>query len=200
MPPSTSDQASQSGTDAGGSTGQTLDQLRARFALERVQAVIGHIRQTPDTGSDPKGSNRDGPSGASNASGQDHGVDPQDYRRRVENLPALILTNGLGQTLAYLLADSHKPENGAARQVASDLAQYLMVERKIYSPEKHNEPERAVALLEAIVNGNRDELRRATDEALAFLVWWKKLVRAFIQKKPASDSGGRSSGVSTATG
>ncbi len=105
-------------------------------------------------------------------------VKSQEYRRRVEQLPSMILTNGLGQTLAFLLSDSN---DHAALAVATDLAEYLTAQRKLYR--KDNEQLTSVDLLESIVGGDRDMLQRATDESLSLLTWWKKLVRAYIPKQ-----------------
>ena len=70
-----------------------------------------------------------------------------------------ILTSGLGQTIAFALTkndDSHKA-------VLEALTGYLL-------PGK-----RADDLLKHLIEGSAEQLRRRTDDALAFLTWMARL-------------------------
>jgi len=109
----------------------------------------------------------------------------QEYRRLVERLPVMILTNGLGQTLAYL-SSRHGDANGdrdrieAFRLVSGHLHEMIVDERGLY-------PNGQGDLLHQLIKGNRQQLRQATDEALAVLSWWTKFVRAFLPKPEGED-------------
>ncbi len=113
----------------------------------------------------------------------------KEYRRLVETLPAMTLTNGLGQVLAYLesRAARDRGETGAAARsdatgrVIHDLTHLLVNVRGLYA-EQGPYVDQNGFLLQCVINGNREHLRRATDEALAVLNWWTKFVRAFLPK------------------
>jgi len=111
---------------------RTLEQKRAAFVLRRLESWR-----------EPK--NREG---------------GKEYRRIVQRLPAMVLTNGLGQALAFLMSD---PDDRTALAVVGDLTAYLVGERGLYSSESPN-------LVAKIVDGDRETLRRATDETLALLI------------------------------
>jgi CRISPR-associated protein Cmr5 len=98
----------------------------------------------------------------------------QEYRRVIQGLPAMVLTNGLGQALAFLMSDR---SSVAKQAVVRDLTDALTTIRGLYT----NQPD-DLTLVERIVNGNREMFRQATDETLALLTWWVKFVRAFLPK------------------
>jgi CRISPR-associated protein Cmr5 len=134
----------------------TMEQQRAAFALAMVK------QQMPAQG------------GSATSQKQ-----AQEYRRVIQGLPAMVLTNGLGQALAFLISD---PNSVAKQAVVRDLTDALTTIRGLYT----NQPDE-LSLVERIVNGNREMLRQATDETLALLTWWVKFVRAFLPG-PEGDS------------
>ena len=120
----------------------TMEQRRAAFVLDRVKRQATNQQQA------------------------------QEYRRVIQGLPAMVMTNGLGQALAFLMSD---PKNVAKQAVVQDLTDALTTIRGLYT----NQPD-DLTLVERIVHGNREMLRQATDETLAVLAWWVKFVRAFL--------------------
>ena len=120
----------------------TMEQRRAAFVLDRVKRQETNQQQA------------------------------QEYRRVIQGLPAMVMTNGLGQALAFLMSD---PKHVAKQAVVQDLTDALTTIRGLYT----NQPD-DLTLVERIVHGNREMLRQATDETLAVLAWWVKFVRAFL--------------------
>ncbi len=92
-----------------------------------------------------------------------------DYRTIAMKLPSLILTNGLGQTLAFLRS---KPDRQHFQLLYSHLAQWV------------GERVRANGdLLDWLVNNaTSHQYRLATMEALALLQWLKRFAEAELPK------------------
>jgi CRISPR-associated protein Cmr5 len=120
---------------------QTVEQARAQFALGRVQDVKG--KQARLAGR---------------------------YRQEIMGLPAMILSNGLGQTLAFLKAKSEggrtRNEHDAAYQHLSD---WVRLQLKLPKD-----------LLESITEMDVNTYRLAQAEALAVLGWLKRFVESEI--------------------
>ena len=94
-----------------------------------------------------------------------------DYRTIVTKAPSLILTNGVGQTLAYLRSKSDRPH---FNRLYEDLSAWLINRTGIKDGRD---------LLEWVVNvASSQEYRRATTEALAFLQWMKRFAEAYLPK------------------
>jgi CRISPR-associated protein Cmr5 len=89
------------------------------------------------------------------------------YKSLAQKMPSYILTNGLGQTLAFLRAKG-KPgnEHDALYRHISDwvISQVDSVSRK--------------PLLEWVMEKNSQAYRRAATETLAFLAWLKRFAEA----------------------
>lgn len=91
--------------------------------------------------------------------------DPKKFGGQAKKLPTRIIAAGLGQALAFLKAKSYAPG------LLAELQDW--VTKRI--PLAQGEPE---DLLERIVKGDSDFLRRATDEVLAWLVWLNRFIEA----------------------
>jgi CRISPR type III-B/RAMP module-associated protein Cmr5 len=94
---------------------------------------------------------------------------PQDksaYRRQARRLGPAILMNGLGQAAATLAASSD------ARPLYDDLSSWLCRKypRSPYAEQSD--------LIEAIATGTRNQFMWASEEALSWLEWVKKLAVA----------------------
>ena len=97
--------------------------------------------------------------------------DSEDYAREAKRFPVRIMTSGLGQTLAFMDA-----KGGKGRQhLTNDLANWLLMERKFGS-----KGEDCKALTTTIIEGDADLLRRATEEAQAYLQWLTRFAEAEI--------------------
>lgn len=132
---------------------QTLDMKRASNAWDTVQRI--HVGQ-------PDGDWKDR------------------YASYVESLPAAILTCGLGQAAATLLSAAAKTSDAISDP---HMVLYKDLESWLCRPE----PEAPYAgkdnLMQAIVSGDRQIYMKAQAEALAWLVWLKKLAVAYLKKE-----------------
>jgi len=94
------------------------------------------------------------------------------YRSLALKTPVLILTNGLGQTLAFF-----KSKGGEHDLLYGHLSKWLVNESKIYDQGE---------LVQKIINGDSTTYRQATTETLAFLNWLKRFAEAVL---PPEESG-----------
>lgn len=91
----------------------------------------------------------------------------EDYAREAKRLPVRIMTSGLGQTLAFMKAKESK----GGERLRDDLENWLLVERKFGGKN----------LMTTIIEGDADLLRRATEEAQAYLQWLTRFAEAEIR-------------------
>jgi CRISPR-associated protein Cmr5 len=135
------------------SSQQTLDQRRARHAWEAVDAFAKiHVRESNGK--------------------RDPDKEAKKYATHAKKLPTRILTAGLGQALAFLKAKGYAPD------LLMALSDWVL-DKRLNKDSKKPRPADD-ALLHAIVNGNSDELRRWTDESLAYLQWLNRWVESII--------------------
>jgi CRISPR-associated protein Cmr5 len=105
------------------------------------------------------------------------------YRSYAESLPATIVTNGLGQACATLLARANGRKDDAHYLLYAHLEEWLCRSEDPVFPQ-------ANALIEAIVKNDQRRYVRAQAEALAYLVWLKKFAQAFLKKASTSEGDG----------
>jgi CRISPR-associated protein Cmr5 len=99
-----------------------------------------------------------------------YGDDANKYAGEAKRLPIRIMAAGLGQALAFLLAKA-KDKKPSLQKLHEDLTDWVIQER----PMKAAVPR---SLMESIVAGDSDFLRRATDETLAYLLWLNRFAEA----------------------
>ncbi len=132
---------------------QTKEQQRSKFALEQVEKVF-RIPEKADLVVDKETANF------------------------VVGVPTMILTNGLGQTLAFILSkeDQKKPYFAKTFQVIRD---WLVKQKRpnLDATEK-------LGFLKQIAALDQKEYLWAQQETLCLLQWLKRYVRAF--QDPAS--------------
>lgn len=138
----------------------TLEQQRAKHALTCIKEVQGRPSRQ----------------------------EQQSYRSYVESLPTTIVTSGLGQAVAMLLAriKSTSAEGKAYELLHKHLEQWLTSKAEPKGPY-----EGAKSLLEAIIERDQDVYVRAHAEALAYVMWLKRLAQAFLERKPETTSHGK---------
>lgn len=95
--------------------------------------------------------------------------DAKEYAGEAKKLPMRIRAAGLGQALAFLLARA-KDKKKNLKQLHDDLTDWVIYKRPL-SAKKNN-------LMESIIEGDSDFLRRATDEVLAYLQWLNRFAEA----------------------
>ncbi len=89
------------------------------------------------------------------------------YKSLALKTPILILTNGLGQTLAFF-----KSKGGEHELLYGHLSNWLTNESKIYGQGE---------LIQNIISGDSAKYRQATTETLAFLNWLKRFAEAELE-------------------
>ena len=100
---------------------------------------------------------------------KDRNADGKEYAGEAHKLPMRIMAAGLGQALAFILAKA-KEKKKNLKQLHEDLTDWVM--------RKHPLPGKKDNLLESIIEGDAAFLRRATDEALAYLQWLNRFAEA----------------------
>ncbi|MFN3533510.1 MAG: type III-B CRISPR module-associated protein Cmr5 [Candidatus Brocadia sp.] len=101
----------------------------------------------------------------------------KEYRSIVMKLPALILTNGLGQTLAFLKSKGKNDDSNPEKRVYEDLQGWLLKTDLInLGRVTHDE------LIERIMAIDSTKYRFVTMESLSFLNWLKRFADAMLPK------------------
>jgi CRISPR-associated protein Cmr5 len=105
--------------------------------------------------------------------GRYRGKDVEKAKRfggQARKLPTRIIASGLGQALAFLKAKDYAPDLLVA------LGDWVLNQRD--KPDGKKPPPGDAELLRAVIEGNSDFLRRATDEVLAYLLWLNRFAEA----------------------
>ncbi len=120
---------------------QTLDQQRAKRAWDDIQSVANRL---------------------------------DDFRKKYGSLarkvPMLVLTNGLGQTLAFLRSKGKDDQSDEHNVLFRHLSAWTISQ---VASNTSNE-----SLLEWVLTQDSATYRRATTEALAYLIWLKRFAEA----------------------
>ncbi|NPV81542.1 MAG: type III-B CRISPR module-associated protein Cmr5 [Firmicutes bacterium] len=108
------------------------------------------------------------------------------YVTLVQGAPAMIIANGLGQTVAFWLDNCQNGRGNhhhdASWLLYNHLSGWLTDKRHLYTPSQDQQR----GLLGLIIDGNTDQYLAAQEESLALLAWLKRFAVAFL--KPVSDS------------
>lgn len=92
-----------------------------------------------------------------------------DYRSIALKMPSLILTNGLGQTLAFLKSKGEKEHEALLEHINNWIKRHLVIERE--------------DILEWIIEtASSQQYRLATMEVLSLLHWLKRFAEATLPK------------------
>jgi len=154
----------------------TPDQLRAKHAWEVVKKMLEHFPHSqPRT---PNGKR-----------------EPNEHAKQfggaARKLPVRIMASGLGQALAFLTAKGKTSElllalsDWVLTRPASGAATWTAIAFPPRPRDRADEQrqlalakERGEALLKSVVDGNADDLRANTAEALAYLSWLNRFCEA----------------------
>jgi CRISPR-associated protein Cmr5 len=105
----------------------------------------------------------------------------KDVAMYIKGMPAMVLANGLGQTLAFLLQKAGGNQTDPEYIVYDILAKWIMDRRKIYEgPRAH--------LMKKLIEGDRYLYQQSQEEIWALLVWLKKFSDAYLSA--VEDQGG----------
>ncbi len=97
----------------------------------------------------------------------------KDYRSYVRRIPQMILSNGLGQTLAFIY--SKKKSNEAYNLIYKQLTNYLKSDSVASIDKIENE------LVEEVISYSSTKYRYVTQEVLAFLNWLRRFAEGMIE-------------------
>jgi CRISPR-associated protein Cmr5 len=124
---------------------QTIEQQRASKAWELVNRVKQGARSSKEQ---------------------------KEYNSWVKKVPVLILTNGLGQTVAFLKSKSDREK----QLLYEHLSAWLMGQVS-WSAQAQQKTD----LIDRLIHESSTNYRRATLEALAFLNWLKRFADALLE-------------------
>jgi CRISPR-associated protein Cmr5 len=153
---------------------QTLDQKRAADAWNCVQnclsdainAVEAAVRQEQDqkrkSDLEKKLNTLRGEKGGNTWR--------KEYGSLARKVPMLVLTNGLGQTLAFLRAKGKDDASDEHNVLFRHLSAWTMGQVASSASNQN--------LLDWVLNNDSAAYRRATTEALAYLMWLKRFAEA----------------------
>lgn len=137
---------------------QTMQQQRAKYALERVNKVVENTEIHSE------------------------------YKSYASNLPAMIHTNGLGQAVAFFRSKGafHKNECDRSSKERAyyllymTLSDWLCSNGTTLNPMPQQPFSRFDDVLDAITQSNMREYRLAQAEAQMLMDWVKKFAKAFM--------------------
>lgn len=92
------------------------------------------------------------------------------YKNLVKSLPAMIMTNGLMQTLAFLEGKKEEHHKDALLHISEWLKEQDIVKSTNFSE-----------VMEHLYKSSSQDYQRATEEALAILLWLRRLADAAIK-------------------
>jgi len=106
---------------------------------------------------------------------KDNSKKQKEYKSYTRKIPSMILSNGLGQTLAFIKAKSEK--GNAYDLIYQQLTEYMKSEHtaRIKMPQEKND------LIELVISCNSSTYRYITKEILAFLNWLKRFAEGLIE-------------------
>lgn len=112
----------------------------------------------------------------------------KDYRSYSRKIPTMILSNGLGQTLAYVKAKAKAKDGNAYKVLYQQMTNYLKSEcsTRIKMPSDKTD------LVEWVISINSSEYRLVTSELLSFLNWLKRFAEGLIDEEGENENKKRS--------
>lgn len=108
----------------------------------------------------------------------------KDFSSFVAGLPAMILQNGLGHTLCFLLAKSSDQKEGRYKEkdkhyLAFEALVSWLAKRKVLE----FDPSRPAEVIHRIMEKSSLELMALQEEALKFLEWFKVMSKMFVEER-----------------
>ncbi|MCR4432002.1 MAG: type III-B CRISPR module-associated protein Cmr5 [Tepidanaerobacteraceae bacterium] len=100
----------------------------------------------------------------------------QNYRSYSRKIPTMILTNGLGQTLAFVKAKSDKET--AYKLLYVQITEYIRSDQTV----RIKMPQEKSDLVEWAVSCSTTEYRYITQEMLVFLNWLRRFAEGMIEE------------------
>jgi len=106
---------------------------------------------------------------------KDNSKKQKEYKSYTRKIPTMILSNGLGQTLAFVKAKSDK--GNAYDLIYSQLTEYMKSAHtvRIQMPKEKND------FVEWVISCDSSKYRYITQEILAFLNWLRRFAEGLIE-------------------
>jgi CRISPR-associated protein Cmr5 len=106
---------------------------------------------------------------------KDNSKKQKEYKSHTRKIPTMILSNGLGQTLAFIKAKSEK--GNAYDLIYSQLTEYMKSAHtvRIQMPKEKND------FVEWVISCDSSKYRYITQEILAFLNWLRRFAEGLIE-------------------
>ncbi len=140
---------------------KTKAQERAKFAYEKVKEALEILG---------KGS-------------------AKEFSSFVSGLPAMILQNGLGHTLCFLLAKAADQNKGRYKKKDKEAKHWLAFEALAEWLKERNflsyDPEQPTKIVDEITGKNALDYLALQEEALRFLEWFKVMSKMFVEEGDA---------------
>ena len=114
-----------------------------------------------------------------------HGI-PKEHANYFAGLPSMILENGLGQTMVFLLSKGRTERRDNKYRFS-----YTILRKYLFPNPNFNEedtPLHDVAMLENLNNKPMQEYFEAQREAIALATWLKRYARALEIPSPSTNS------------
>ena len=157
---------------------QTKEQERAKYAWKCVENVFEVAKQIGEKEEAELRSKGKSAEDARNRGEAKRRAFESDYGSLARGLPALIQTNGLGQTLAYLMSKG-KGDLSKPHQLL-----YLHISKWVTKELGWGENDN---LLVKLTQESSANYRRATSEAMALLIWLRRFAEARLVKEEERD-------------
>ncbi|TCO60228.1 type III-B CRISPR module-associated protein Cmr5 [Caldanaerobacter subterraneus] len=146
------------------STMRKLEKGRAEFAYDCVRQAIEEVFK-----------------------GEDEKERRKEYRSYARKIPTMILTNGLGQALAFLKAKAGTDEEENEAEKGKSRVYRLLYEQitrymKSETTSRISMPPEREDLLGWVISCDSVEYRYITQEILAFLTWLSRFAEGMIEK------------------
>ena len=112
---------------------------------------------------------------------------PKDYKNLAKSLPALVMSNGLMQTLAFLKAKESQEHHAT---LGAHVVAWAMTSNKP-DPSKNGTAFKSGfhTIMKNLYKMNSSEYRRVTEETLEILRWIRQMADAAIKDKRETDNG-----------
>lgn len=127
---------------------------------------------------------------------KDSNIEKGKYGSKAKDLGAMIMTDGLGAALAFLRSKNEdKPEGKATWELYRNVSQWVTAQMG-RSQNATAQAQGSDDLLQRLMQGDTAYYRRATTEALAYVLWLKRFVegefgKEIVKEKTREDSDGK---------
>jgi CRISPR-associated protein Cmr5 len=101
----------------------------------------------------------------------------RDYLTQVKRLPAMVLSNGLGHSLAFLLAKDKESESSVYYSLFKHIADWL-TEQKVYPAEGD--------IMKHMMEGTMTQYIEAQSYVMRILTWLVRFAKAYLSSEEAT--------------